>query len=73
MVSGEAAPNVVGLVLDDARQVVVAAGWHVEEIVETRPPRQVLQGPRRVVRQRVIGDRRLAFVVCGEQAPGARV
>ena len=73
MVSGESAPNVVGLALDDARQVAVAAGWHVAEIVETRPPRRVLQGPRRVVRQRVIGDRRLAFVVCGEQAPGARV
>jgi len=73
MASAGAPPDVVGLTLDDARQAVLAAGWRVEEVVETHSPRRPLLDPRRVVRQRVTGAGRLALVVCGERSADAQV
>ncbi len=71
--SGSPPPNVVGYTLESARAAIVAAGWTVGEVLETRPRRQTLQDPRRVVRQRVAADGSVELVVCGERADGARV
>lgn len=59
--------------MEEARQAAAAAGWAVEAVVETRPPRRVLLDPRRVVRQRASTDGRLVLVVCGERSDDARV
>lgn len=59
--------------MEEAQRAAVEAGWTVGAVVETRPPRRVLQDPRRVVRQRVDVDGRLALVVCGERSDDARV
>ncbi len=66
-------PDVVGFPLDEARRILAAAGWPAGETSETRPPRRALSGPLRVVRQRVDAEGRVALVVCGERAEGARV
>jgi hypothetical protein len=66
-------PDIVGYTLEDARQALTAAGWTAGEITETRPPRQTLLDPRRVVRQRVRADGSVALVVSGERSDGARV
>lgn len=71
--AGPHPPNVVASTLEDAREAVVAAGWVVGAVIETRPPRRTLEGPRRVVRQRVAADGTVELVVCGERADGARV
>lgn len=71
--AGSHPPNVVASTLEDARDAVVAAGWMVGEVIETQPPRRTLEGPRRVVRQRVAADGSVELVVCGERAVGARV
>jgi len=60
-------PDVVGYTLDDARRALAAAGWPAAEIVETRPPRRTLEGPQRVVRQRLGAGDRVLLVVCGER------
>lgn len=65
-------PNVVAYTLENARDAIAAAGGTVGEVTETRPPRRPLEGPRRVVRQRVAVDGSMALVVCGERAGGAR-
>jgi len=66
-------PDVIGYALDDARQVITAAGWRLGEIIETRPPRRTLQDPRRVVRERVDSQGLLTLVVCGERSDDARL
>jgi len=71
--SGSRPPDVVGYTLEDARQALIAAGWKVGEVIETRSPRRTLADPRRVVRQRVSADGLVALVVCGERSDGARV
>jgi hypothetical protein len=71
--SGPQPPDVVGYTLEDARQALIAAGWEVGEVSETRPPRRTLGDPRRVLRQRVSADGSVALVVCGERSDGARV
>jgi hypothetical protein len=60
-------PNVVAFPLEDARRLLAAAGWTEVDVSETRPPRRALVGPSRVIRQRVVADRRVALVVCGER------
>jgi hypothetical protein len=62
-----APPNVVGYLLDDAQAALAGAGWAEADISETRPPRQPLTGPQRVLRQRVVGPGRIALVVGGER------
>ncbi len=71
--SGSPPPHVVGYTLEDAQQALIAAGWKVGEVSETRPPRRTLGDPRRVVRQRVSADGSVALVVCGERSDGVRV
>jgi beta-lactam-binding protein with PASTA domain len=71
--SGSRPPDVVGYTLELARQALIAAGWKVGEVSETRPPRRTLGDPRRVVRQRVSADGSVALVVCGERSDGVRV
>ncbi|HLW61102.1 MAG TPA: hypothetical protein VKV57_14445 [bacterium] len=66
-------PDVVGFTLDEATRIVAAAGWTVESVLETRPPRGTLRDPRRVVRERVDTDGRLMLVACGERSDDARV
>jgi beta-lactam-binding protein with PASTA domain len=66
-------PDLVGYTVDEAREILAAHGWQEGEIVETRPPRRQLSGPGRVVRQREGEAGRVALVVCGERAEGARV
>ncbi len=65
-------PDVVGFPLEEARRILGGAGWAEGETSETRPPRRVLSGPLRVVRQRVDPEGRVALVVCGERAENAR-
>ncbi len=64
-------PDVVGYDVEEARRILAAAGWPSGETSETRPPRRALSGTRRVVRQRVDPDGRIALVVCGERAADA--
>lgn len=59
-------PDGVGYLLDEAQRLLEGAGWQVAEVVETRPPRRLLEGPRRVVRQR-LGAGGVLLVVCGER------
>ena len=66
-------PDLVGYTVDEAREILATNGWQEGEIVETRPPRRPLSGPRRVVRQREGEAGRVALVVCGERAEDARV
>ncbi len=66
-------PDIVGYPLDDAREILAASGWSVGETVETRPPRQTLLTPYRVVRQRVDPLGHVALVICGERSADARV
>jgi hypothetical protein len=65
--SRAAPPNMVGYLLDEAQAALAGAGWAEAEIAETRPPRQPLTGPQRVLRQRVAGPGRIALVVSGER------
>ncbi len=65
-------PDVVGHTLEEARQILAAAGWPESETSETRPPRGALSGPLRVIRQRVDAEGRVAVVVCWERAEDAR-
>jgi len=69
---GSRPPDVVGYPLEDARQVLIDAGWTVGEVTETRPPRRTLLDPRRIVRQRVNADGSVGLVVCGERSDGGR-
>lgn len=71
--SGSPPPDVVGYTLEAARQALVAAGWRVGAVTETRPPRRTLEDPRRVVRQRTAADGAVDLVVCGERSDAARV
>ena len=73
MTPGSPAPDVVGYTLDEACQVIAAAGWRVGEVIETRPPRRTLADPRRVLRQRVGADGSVVLVVCGERSDDARI
>lgn len=64
-------PDVVGYLLEEAQEILRAAGWRIVEIAETRPPRRALVGPQRVVRQRSGAEGGVQLVVCGER-PGPR-
>jgi hypothetical protein len=66
-------PDVIGYPLNDAREILEASGWSIGETVETRPPRQMLLTPSRVVRQRVDPLGHVALVICGERSADAKV
>jgi beta-lactam-binding protein with PASTA domain len=66
-------PDLVAYTLEEAREILAAAGWREGDTVDTCSPRRTLVGPRRVVRQRVDEAGRIALVVCGERSEDARV
>lgn len=70
---GDGPPNVVAFTLEEARRILADAGWPDVDVRESRPPRRALAGPLRVIRQRLVEDRRVALVVCGEHAEDVRV
>jgi hypothetical protein len=69
--AGASPPNVVGYVLEEAKAVLADAGWPHVETSETRPPRRALEGPQRVLRQRIDPSGRIALVVSGERPADA--
>ncbi len=73
MRSAHRPPEIIGYPLDDASEILAGSGWSVGETVETRPPRQTLLTPYRVVRQRVDAQGHVALVICGERSADARV
>jgi len=58
-------PDVRGWLLAEAEKKLLAAGWTVETIDLSLAPQWIHEedGPLRVVRQRIVGDGRVALAV----------
>jgi len=67
--AGGQPPLLIALEVEQALSAAVARGWQVAEIVRSAPPAQQGQargaaaGPQRVVKQAVVGPRRMMLVV----------